>query len=132
MTQQMVEHHTHYKELHGYDKTVWMTNSDHQKLHHRLRKEGKCNVPVGELKKIANKAHQRTDKAKWNQRGRREYKNQFEKETYQSHVFDDSMMTNVFHRELIKYNFKTGDVFINCWFVARTKNDGAILYIDLV
>ena len=23
MQQTLVEHHTHYKELHGYDKTVW-------------------------------------------------------------------------------------------------------------
>ena len=128
---QMVEHHTHYKEIHGYDKTIWLSNSEHQKLHHRLRKERKCNVSVDELRKISNKAQHRTNKGKWYERGRNDFKNQFHKGTYQSHVFDDSMMVNVFHRESIKYNFRTGEVLINCWFGARTKKDGKILYIDI-
>lgn len=25
------EHHTHYKEIDGYDETVWMTWSEHKK-----------------------------------------------------------------------------------------------------
>ena len=34
--EQLVEHHTHYKEIDGYDETVWLTKSDHQLLHKRL------------------------------------------------------------------------------------------------
>lgn len=60
----MVEHHTHYKEIHGYDKTVWMTKSEHSKLHMKLRKSGKCNVPSNELRKISMAASSRTDKEK--------------------------------------------------------------------
>ncbi len=60
----LVEHHIKYKEIHGYDETVWITQSEHKKLHSRLRKEGKCNVSVDELHKISTAAHGRTDKAK--------------------------------------------------------------------
>ena len=60
----LVEHHTHYKEIHGFDKTVWLTDSDHKKLHNKLRKENKCNVPVDELSKISKSAYARTKKGK--------------------------------------------------------------------
>jgi len=62
--EQMVEHHVKYLELHGVDETEWMTRSEHQKLHRRLRKEGKCNIPSEELRKIAVAANGRTDKSK--------------------------------------------------------------------
>lgn len=62
--EQLVEHHTHYKEIHGYDETVWMTKGKHEKLHNRLRREGKCNIPVEEMKKISIAAGNRTDKRK--------------------------------------------------------------------
>lgn len=45
----LVEHHVKYKELHGVDETVWLTFGEHEKLHRRLRKQGKCNVPAKEL-----------------------------------------------------------------------------------
>ncbi len=60
----LVEHHKKYKEIHGIDETVWMTQSDHLKLHRRLRREGKCQIPVKELGKIAHKAMRRTKKCK--------------------------------------------------------------------
>ena len=34
----LIEHHTKYKEIHGVDETVWITRSEHSKLHIRLRK----------------------------------------------------------------------------------------------
>ena len=58
----MVEHHTHYKEIDGYDETVWMTYARHHELHVRLRKEGKCNISVEKLTEISNKAQHRTEK----------------------------------------------------------------------
>jgi len=60
----IVEHHIKYKEIHGYDETVFITQSEHIKLHRRLRKEGKCNIPSNMLKKIVQNAHRRTDKYK--------------------------------------------------------------------
>ena len=60
----MIEHHIKYKEIHGYDKTVMMSHGEHIKLHNKLRKEGKCNISVKELKRISDKAYQRTNKAK--------------------------------------------------------------------
>ena len=58
----IVEHHVKYKELHGYDETIWMTQSEHTNLHIRLRKEGKCNISSQKLNKIAMAAHNRTKK----------------------------------------------------------------------
>lgn len=60
----MVEHHIKYKEIHGVDETVWMTQSEHQKLHRKLREEGKYNIPAEDLKPIVKAAHQRTRKYK--------------------------------------------------------------------
>lgn len=61
--QKPIEHHSKYKEMHGFDETTWMTKSEHKKLHARLRKSGKCNVPVDELRRISKIAHSRTKKA---------------------------------------------------------------------
>lgn len=58
----LIQHHVKYLEIHGVDETVWLTVSEHVKLHKRLRREGKCNVPSDELKKIAMAAHNRTPK----------------------------------------------------------------------
>lgn len=53
---QIVKHHIKYKETHGIDEVILMTRSDHQKLHRRLRKEGKLNIPVEELNRISQRA----------------------------------------------------------------------------
>ena len=60
----LIEHHVKYKEIHGLDETVWMEKSEHDKLHKRLRKEGKCKIPVDVLNNISKKANQRTKKYK--------------------------------------------------------------------
>lgn len=62
LDEKLIEHHTKYKEIHGKDETIFMTLSEHQKLHIRLRKEGKCNIPSDKLNKISTRAHQRTEK----------------------------------------------------------------------
>ena len=59
MTDQILKHHKKYKEIHGIDEVVLMTKSDHVKLHMRLRKEGKCNVSIDDMKIISNRAKQR-------------------------------------------------------------------------
>jgi hypothetical protein len=51
-----VYHHIKYYELHGEDVTVFMTQSEHQKLHKRLRKAEKCNIPPDELNRISDRA----------------------------------------------------------------------------
>jgi len=60
----LIQHHVKYKELHGVDEIVLMTQSEHKKLHMRLRKNNKCQVPRDELHKISAAAHRRTDKYK--------------------------------------------------------------------
>lgn len=56
---ELVYHHTKYKEIHGVDEGKFLTVSEHRLLHRRLRKEGKCNVPVPELSRISNSAYKR-------------------------------------------------------------------------
>lgn len=60
----MVQHHTKYIELHGVDEVVEMSRSDHELLHRRLRREGMCDVPVDELRRISVAAKNRGDKHK--------------------------------------------------------------------
>lgn len=110
----MIEHHTKYKEIHGYDETVWMTWSEHQKLHQQLRKEGKCTIPSDELRKISNAANSRTEK---NQK----YNKEYEKTHHRSRKvigFTDIMMSGVRHIERIVYNETTSSLFISCAFEA--------------
>ena len=64
----MVQHHIHYLEIHGYDEIVWMTKSEHTKLHRRLRREGNCNIPQKKLARISAKAESRSPEGKKYQR----------------------------------------------------------------
>ena len=100
----LIEHHVKYKEIHGYDETVWMTHSEHRELHIRLRNEGKCNVPVDELRKIAISAHDRTDRCKI-------IKRKYEKETRCHKSFTKALMPNIEFCEFIRYNRKTGNIY---------------------
>lgn len=56
---QIIKHHIKYKEIHGIDEVILMTRSEHFKLHRRLRKEGKCNIPPDDLQRISCNASQR-------------------------------------------------------------------------
>lgn len=58
----LVEHHAKYEEIHGEDKTIFISMSKHVRLHQKLRKEGKCNIPPKELARISANARRRTDK----------------------------------------------------------------------
>ena len=115
----LIEHHVKYKELHGYDETVWMTRSEHRKLHHRLRKEGECNVPVDELHRIAMAAHGRTKKKKeWKSK----YMKEYSKRHIQSFDFFEYTGPNTRLHEIIGYNHKTGTVSYSSRFRGTHKN----------
>lgn len=118
----LIEHHIHYKEIDGYDETVWMTVSEHKKLHHRLSKEGKCNVPSDKLAIIATNAHYRTPKFK-------EYLKKYFKNTKRTIHFSDTMMPNVIHDEHIQLNIKTGVITVSCYF--KADHGKKIFYIDI-
>jgi len=49
----ILNHHEKYKTIHGVEKTKDMTHSEHRKLHSRLRREGKCNIPADILSIIS-------------------------------------------------------------------------------
>lgn len=131
---QLVEHHIHYEKIDGYDETVMMTNADHQTLHRRLRKEGKCNVPAKELNKISTAAQERTTKRleykqAYGQKEEvmtkcREYgqsdsgrikRKEYEKNRKAKH-FTQRMGVNVALNEIIRYNSLTGNVGYTTYF----------------
>lgn len=60
----LVEHHTHYKEIDGFDRTIWMTRRDHAVLHLEIRRMGRGhNVSPKEMIKIVTAANHRTEKS---------------------------------------------------------------------
>lgn len=118
----LIEHHVKYKEIHGHDETVWMTQSEHKKLHIRLRNEGKCNVPVDELRIIAISAHGRTNRCKKIKR-KYELKNRCHKS------FTKALVPNIEFRELIRYNRKTGNIYYHSRFCGTHGNRLPIVYI---
>ena len=121
-TECMVEHHTHYKEIHGYDKTVWMTRSEHAKLHQRLRKNGGCNVPADKLNIIAHAASGRTDKYKNNhpkyesKSERIKYKRDYALKNRRQIQFREMMMPNIVLVETIQHNLATDNIVISSGF----------------
>ena len=135
MKKRMVEHHVKYKELHGVDETVWVTQSEHKTLLNRLRREGKCNIPVDELRRISNLAYARTErgaslikKNRTSEKGRaktKEYNNrpdvkkniyEYNKKNRYIFEFSEALMPNVRLVETITYNKKTGTVGICSFF----------------
>ncbi len=60
----LIEHHIKYKEIHGVDETVLIPFGEHIQIHRRLRKMGKCNIPIDELNRISHLAKNRTEKVK--------------------------------------------------------------------
>lgn len=58
----LVEHHTKYIELHGEDETVFITHTEHVRLHKKLRREGKCKIHSKILRRISSAALKRTEK----------------------------------------------------------------------
>ena len=104
----MVEHHTHYKEIDGYDETVWMEAGAHKALHHKLRTECKCNIPVNDLKKISMAANGRSQKSK------------DDLKKYRSNIqhldFNETPGKNTRGVERISYNNKVGTISYSAFF----------------
>jgi len=121
----LVEHHIHYKEIHGYDETIWITQSEHIKLHRNLRMNGKCNVPSDELNKISKAAYLRTEKAKEAAKQHSQtdkHKNIRRKcglKNIQYINFIDTPGPNTRFNEQITYNHATGAVYYSTWFSGR-------------
>lgn len=126
--EKLINHHVKYEELHGVDEIVQMTNSDHQKLHRRLRREGKCNVSVEELHKISEAAHHRSSegraskkKYQGSSKGKAAEK-KYRCENIRRFNFTETLAPGIRLYEQIRYNEKTGRVNVNCrlW-VKKTK-----------
>lgn len=117
----LVEHHVKYKEIHGMDETVWLTKSEHMKLHARLRKEGKCKIPVNDLNKISMHAYHRTQKAEYaNQIYEQQERVKELRATYNKNRrgidFTETMLPNIQFHEMIRYNALNGNVFYHSHF----------------
>lgn len=110
----LVEHHVKYKEIHGVDETVFMTTGDHHALHSRLRKAGKCKVPVGDLNKISKAAYKRTEKGRVFDY---EYCKKYRLKNISSYIFDKNMMSNIMLRESWRYNKSVDSIKISSHFV---------------
>lgn len=108
---QIVEHHIHYKEIHGYDETIMMTKSEHQKLHIRLRNEGECNIPVNELSKISKAASGRAGNTKG-----------YHNKNIKCKKFSYPMKPYINLRTAIKYNEKLNSLSISSWFEGSRPN----------
>src|SRR5659263_83137 len=61
-------HHEAYPTIHGIEIVKSKRMSEHVRLHQRLRREGKCNIPTAELRKISNKEYKKTKRYKNTQR----------------------------------------------------------------
>jgi len=109
----LVEHHVKYKEIHGVDETVFLTPSEHKRLHLKLRKTGKCDIPSNELHAISKRAHLRTVKSKKYQN---DYQNAYRNKHLSRFEFSDNLGCGMRHRENITYNTKTHVVSVTCRF----------------
>ena len=138
----LVQHHTKYKEIHGEDEIVMMTPSEHVRLHKRLRSKGQCTVPVDELTKISRAAHRRTEKGKQSRAANNATyrKSEHGKEVLATYLaaysiknirsidFFDPLDTRINLHESIRFNAKTGGVYVVC----RFQNNGRdMIYIDI-
>jgi len=128
----MVEHHIKYKEIHGYDETIWITKSEHNKINHRILFP---EVSKEELKKISHMAQERTTKRRKYKRiysknnCEKYYENNKEKFKFPKKFFNLYMMPNVKYNESIGYNKNTNNILIHCGF--QTYHGKKLFYIDI-
>ena len=106
----LVQHHEKYEEIHGVDKVVMMEQSEHKKLHHRLRQEGTCMIPVEELRAISAAAHYRTDKGKATAKKRKQGYNKTVMNKQNQIEFYETVGTNIRFMERILFNPNIGTV----------------------
>ncbi len=122
----LVEHHIKYKEIHGVDETVWMEKGKHHALHDRLRRDGKCNIPVKKLRQIASIAHKRTDRYKeyLRTRPKKSYESNrvYARNHYKTLTINSHLSHNIRLKESIRYNTKTNKIYVSVRFEATGKH----------
>lgn len=96
----LIEHHIHYKEIDGYDETIWMTPSKHRLLHNRLKREGKCNILPEELEKISMAASERTEKRIKNKQEWKEKHPQYMEDYYKNKKEEISTQKKEYHKSV--------------------------------
>ena len=121
----LVQHHEKYEEIHGEDKIVMMECGEHQKLHRRLRVEGKCDITPQELAKISTAAHGRTVKRiqAHSKSTAKYHKNNIERISF-SRPVDAGI--SIRHRIIV--NSKTGTVFVDNRFAHQGRD---LIFIDI-
>jgi len=141
----MVHHHVKYNEIHGIDEVVMMTRSDHAKLHRRLRRENKCNIPSKELGKITRAAYQRSelgklahathiksDKGKLTYAANAEHRKKtmikYNGKNIKQITFYCAADVGIFVAERISFNSKTGNIIVSTWLNHPRRE---IIYIDI-
>lgn len=130
----LVEHHVKYKEIHGVDETVWIDKGKHIVLHRRLRREGKCRIPIDQLNKISKRAYARTKKGKENEIKYRvnpkrvNYNINYKKENTYTFTFSEVVMPNVELNESWYYNKVTNVLLISSGF--RADHGKNLLFIE--
>lgn len=127
-TELLIQHHKKYEEIHGMDEIVWMTNSEHRSLHMRLRKEGKCTIPVDKLRTIASAAHNRTEKGKKcikeyiRSESSKQHHREYEIQNIQTLDFIETPGINTRFYEHIRYNRANGMVTYSASFMGTHRH----------
>ena len=112
--QTLIEHHSHYLEINGFDKTEWMTRSKHGKINHRILFPG---VSPSDLAKISIAANERTDKRK---KQTQTYNKHYQKRMSRL-CFAESYGHHTQLHEQITYDSISGNGYYSTWF---TGNNG--------
>lgn len=94
-TRFVIKHHTSYNP----EVIVECCRSCHQKIHHKVRKEGHCKYTVQEVKRLSM--------------------NSSNKRTVHDVIFSNVIGKNVLLYEQIGYNINTGNIYISAWFTAN-------------
>ncbi len=146
---ELMQHHVKYEEIHGVDEIVMLTRSEHAKLHLKLRKEGKCDVPANKLCEISDKAHRRSPKGKaTSARYARTKKGKAQMDEYrqseagklaairgasnlhpQRLEFSESFGRYTTFNEQIRYNEKSGAVYYVAYFQATCNHTLPVINI---
>lgn len=115
----LVAHHVKYKEIHGIDEIIWLTPSEHKKLHIKLSKtEGYIKPSKEIIIKAKNRASQnRPYRLKYRQSERCKEKRQH---YIHDHIFTLHFTENMGYKlrlmESIVYNTNTGDIMVTSCF----------------
>ena len=122
----VVRHHVKYKELHGVDEIIMLCRSCHTKLHQKLRREGKCNIPSNEI-------------WTYSKRARNEYmiknkiRHTYPKKKYikknERIEFNIKVDDGVYLREDYSYIERTSALYTSFYF--RASGNKKLLYIDI-